>query len=154
MAPWQTERLVRIYDLMAQTLVKQLQPNVRHVSSVDVHPNGDNVLVGSYDRRLVWHDLDLSDRPYKTLRYHPRAIRSVAFSTRFPLFLSTSDDGTIQVFHATVYSDLVTNPLIVPLKVLKGHIVTEGLGVLDAKFHPREPWIISAGADGTARLWM
>lgn len=29
---------------------------------------GDNVIVGSYDRRLVWHDLDLSERPYKTLR--------------------------------------------------------------------------------------
>lgn len=115
---------------------------------------GDHVIVGSYDRRLVWHDLDLSDRPYKTLRYHPRAIRSVAFSTRFPLFLSTSDDGTVQVFHATVYSDLVTNPLIVPLKVLRGHEITDGLGVLDAHFHPREPWIVSAGADGTARLWM
>jgi len=149
-----TERYVRIYDLMAQSLVKTLQPGVKHVSSLDVHPMGDNVIVGSYDRRLVWHDLDLSDRPYKTLRYHPRAIRSVQFSTRFPLFLSTSDDGTVQVFHSTVYSDLVTNPLIVPLKVLRGHGIVEGLGVLDAKFHPKEPWIVSAGADGTARLWM
>lgn len=36
-----TERAVRIYDLMAKGLVKQLQPNVRHVSSVDVHPMGE-----------------------------------------------------------------------------------------------------------------
>lgn len=35
-----TERFVRIYDLMAKGLVKQLLPNVRHVSSLDVHPMG------------------------------------------------------------------------------------------------------------------
>lgn len=149
-----TERAVRIYDLAAQSLLRTLLPGVRQISSLDVHPGGENVLVGSYDRRVVWHDLDLSDRPYRTLRYHPRAVRQASFSPRWPLFLSTSDDGTVQVFHSTVYSDLVTNPLIVPLKVLRGHQITEGLGVLDANFHPREPWIVSAGADGTAKLWM
>ena len=148
------EKAVRVYDLTAQTLTRTLIPGVRHVSSLDIHPAGENVLVGSYDRRVVWHDLELSDRPYRTLRYHPRAVRQTAFSTRWPLFLSTSDDGTVQIFHSTVYSDLVTNPLIVPLKVLRGHAIIEGLGVLDAKFHPKEPWIVSAGADGTARLWM
>jgi len=60
----------------------------------------------------------------------------------------------LTVFALHVYSNLVTNPLIVPLKVLRGHGIVEGLGVLDAKFHPKEPWIVSAGADGTARLWM
>ena len=30
---------------------------------------GDNVIVGSYDCRLCWFDLDLSTRPYRTLRY-------------------------------------------------------------------------------------
>jgi ribosome biogenesis protein ERB1 len=86
-------------------------------------------------------------------RYHSRALRSVAFHSWRPLFLSTSDDGTIQIFHATVYSDLVTNPLIVPLKVLRGHDIKEGLGVLEAKWHPREPWVVSVGADGVGRLW-
>jgi hypothetical protein len=27
------------------------------------------------------------------------------------------------------------------------------LGVLDSVWHPTEPWIISVGADGVARLW-
>ncbi|GAA97945.1 uncharacterized protein L969DRAFT_19282 [Mixia osmundae IAM 14324] len=148
-----TQRYVRIYDLMAQKLVKTLQPGVKWISSLDVHPQGENVLIGSYDKKLAWHDLELSDRPYKTLRYHSRAIRSVSFSNRYPLFLSTSDDGTIQVFHSTVYSDLVTNPLIVPLKVLRGHGIKDGLGVLEAKWHPKEPWIASVGADGVGRLW-
>ena len=115
--------------------------------------SGDHIIIGSYDKRVVWHDLDLSDRPYKTLRYHPKAIRSLQFSTAHPLFLSASDDGTVHVFHATVYSDLMTEPLIVPLKVLRGHEIKESLGVLEARWHPKEPWIVSVGADGVGRLW-
>jgi ribosome biogenesis protein ERB1 len=80
---------VRIYDLQGQSLVKTLQPGSKWISSLDIHPNGeegvsycvcygsvrlnegtigDNVIVGGYDKKLAWHDLDLSDRPYKTLR--------------------------------------------------------------------------------------
>lgn len=161
-----------MYDLMKQELIKTLNPGLKWISSLDVHPLGgewpcgdgiqiyiltlspsDNLIVGSYDRRLVWHDLDLSSTPYKTLRYHSRALRQVAFSPVYPLFLSASDDGSIHIFHATVYSDLLTNPLIVPLKVLKGHEIKDSLGVLDSKWHPREPWVVSVGADGMGRLW-
>ncbi|GAA5967626.1 hypothetical protein JCM8115_007007 [Rhodotorula mucilaginosa] len=148
-----TQRHVRIYDLMKQQLVKTLNPGLKWISSIDIHPLGDNVLVGSYDRRLVWHDLDLSTTPYKTLKYHARALRSVAFHPSYPLFASSSDDGSIHIFHATVYSDLLTNPLIVPLKVLRGHEIKDSLGVLDVKWHPKEPWVVSVGADGVGRLW-
>lgn len=102
---------------------------------------------------MAWHDLDLSDRPYKTLRHHSKAIRSLAFSPSHPLFFSAADDGNIHVFHASIYSDLVTEPLIVPVKILRGHIIKDSLGVLQAKWHPKEPWIVSVGADGVARLW-
>ena len=52
------------------------------------------------------------------------------------------------------YSDLLQNPMIVPVKVLKGHKVnSEGVGVIDAVFHPTQPWIFSAGADATIRLF-
>ena len=30
--------------------------------------SGDNLIVGSYDRRLCWFDMDLSTKPYRTLR--------------------------------------------------------------------------------------
>ena len=30
---------------------------------------------------------------------------------------TASDDGTVHVFHSTVYSDLLRDPLIVPVKV-------------------------------------
>ena len=141
---------------------------------MDVHPSGDHLIVGGYDRKLCWFDLELSEKPYKILRYamhvlyiyrvqlifhvypiryHSRAIRSLHFHSSYPLFASSSDDGSIQVFHARVYSDLLTDPLIVPLKILRGHDVREGLGVLQVKWVPKQPWLISAGADSTAAVW-
>ncbi|KAJ6257254.1 Ribosome biogenesis protein ERB1 [Drechslerella dactyloides] len=149
-----TKRYIRIYDLAKAELSKTLKPGARWISSIDIHPQGDNLIVGSYDKRLLWHDLDLSTKPYRTLRYHDKGIRAVAFHHGgFPLFCSSSDDGTVQIFHGRIYGDLMENALIAPLKVLKGHRVTSHLGVLDVDWHPKQPWLFSAGADGTARLW-
>lgn len=149
-----TQRNIRSYDLQKQELLKILQPGARWISSFDIHSGGDNLIVGSYDRRLLWHDLDLSTRPYKTLRYHPKAIRQVRFHHGgLPLFADASDDGSIQIFHGKVVGDLMENATIVPLKVLRGHQVKSELGVLDIDWHPRSAWIVSAGADGTCRLW-
>lgn len=149
-----TQRMIRSYDLSKQELLKILQPGARWISSFDIHPGGDNLIVGSYDKRLLWHDLDLSTRPYKTLRYHKKAIRAVKFHQGgLPLFADASDDGSLQVFHGKVVGDLMENATIVPLKVLRGHQVKRELGVLDIDWHPREPWCVSAGADGTCRLW-
>ncbi|KAI4198814.1 MAG: hypothetical protein LQ350_005055 [Teloschistes chrysophthalmus] len=150
-----TQRTIRSYDLARQELLKIIQPGARWISSFDVHPGGDNLIVGSYDKRLLWHDLDLSARPYKTLRYHRKAIRQVAFHRGgLPLFADASDDGSVQVFHGKVVGDLMENATIVPVTVLRGHAVRRELGVMDLDWHPREAWCVSAGADGTCRLWM
>ncbi|KAJ7499137.1 NUC169 domain-containing protein [Mycena latifolia] len=148
-----TQQYVRIYNLSEQKLLKTLTPGIKWISSMDVHPSGDHLIVGGYDRKLCWFDLELSDKPYKILRYHTRAIRSLAFHPTYPLFASSSDDGAIQVFHSRVYNDLMTDPLIVPLKILRGHTVKEGLGVLQVKWCARQPWLVSGGADGTVGLW-
>ena len=114
---------------------------------------GDNLIVGSFDCRLPWFDLDSSSRPYKIMRYHKKPIRCVAFSPKYPLFTSGSDDGSLIVSHGMVYDDLLMNPLIVPVKILHGHDVTDSVGVTDCQFHPTQPWIISSGADKTIRLF-
>ncbi|KAH7376062.1 eukaryotic ribosome biogenesis protein [Plectosphaerella cucumerina] len=149
-----TQRKIRCYDLQKVELVKVLQPGARWISSFDVHPGGDNVIVGSYDRRLLWHDMDLSTRPFKTMRFHAEAIRAVRYHRGgLPLFADASDDGSLQIFHGKVVSDLMENPTIVPVKMLKGHKVVNKLGVMDVDWHPQEPWCVSAGADGTCMLW-
>lgn len=109
--------------------------------------------MGSYDRRVVWFDLDLSSAPYKTLKFHEKAVRGVVYHKAYPLFASCSDDGGVHVFHAQVYNDLLRNPLLVPLKVLRDHGVAGDLGVLALAFHPRQPWLFSAGADGVINLY-
>ncbi len=72
---------------------------------------------------------------------------------RYPLMASASDDGSIHVFHSMVYTDMMKNPMIVPLKVLKGHGVVGQMGVTQILFHPRQPWVFSAGADGIINLF-
>ncbi|XP_034016581.1 ribosome biogenesis protein bop1 isoform X2 [Thalassophryne amazonica] len=148
-----TQRSVRVYNLLKQELTKKLQANSKWISSMAIHPGGDHVICGSYDCRLAWFDLDLSTKPYRMLRHHKKAVRGVAYHRVYPLFASASDDGAVIVCHGTIYSDLLQNPLIVPVKVLKGHVLTHDLGVLDVTFHPTQPWIFSSGADTTIRLF-
>lgn len=148
-----TQRFIRVYNLTKQELTKKLVSNVKWISSMAVHPKGDNLIVGSYDRRLCWFDMDLSTTPYKTLRSHKKALRQVSFHRHYPLFASASDDGTVIVCHGRIFNDLLQNPLIVPVKILKGHEVQGELGVLDCQFHPSQPWIFTAGADHFIRLY-
>lgn len=148
-----TRQRIRIYDLQQQRLEKELQPGARWISAISLHPLGSNLLVSSFDKRLLWHDLDLGATPYKTLRYHSKAIRSVKFHPSLPLFADSSDDGTLQIFHGKVVGDSLENATVVPLKVLRGHKINRDLGVLDVEWHPREAWCVSAGADGVLRLW-
>ncbi|XP_026472296.1 ribosome biogenesis protein BOP1 homolog isoform X2 [Ctenocephalides felis] len=102
-----TQRNVRIYDLVKQELVKKLLSNSRWISCMAVHPAGDNLLVGTYDRKMLWFDLDLSTKPYQTLRLHGTAVRGVAFHKRYPLFASGSDDRSLIISHGMVYNILV-----------------------------------------------
>jgi ribosome biogenesis protein ERB1 len=148
-----SQQHIRVYHLVKQNMVKRLMSGCRFISSIDVHPSGDHLIVGSLDRRVVWFDLDLGTTPYKTLKYHERAIRASKFHNRYPLMVSSSDDAAVHVFHSMVYSDLMRNPLIVPVKILRGHTVTNKLGVLASVFHPTQPWVFTGGADGKIYLW-
>ncbi|KYM83997.1 Ribosome biogenesis protein BOP1 like protein [Atta colombica] len=148
-----TQRNVRVYDLVQQVMVKKLLSNSQWISSMDIHPGGDNVLVGTYDRKMLWFDLDFSKEPYQTLRLHGTGIRAVAFHKRYPLFASGADDRALIVSHGMVYNDLLQNPLIVPLKRLCNHESYNDFGILDVIFHPIEPWVFSAGADFTIRMY-
>ncbi|XP_046752546.1 ribosome biogenesis protein BOP1 homolog [Diprion similis] len=148
-----TQRNVRVYDLVKQEMVKKLLSNSMWISTMAIHPGGDNILVGTYDRKMLWFDLDLSTKPYQTLRLHGTAVRGVAFHKRYPLFASGADDKGLIVSHGMVYNDLLQNPLIVPLKRLCNHETYNDFGILDVMFHPIQPWVFSAGADATILLY-
>ena len=98
-----TQKYIRVYNLVKKELAKKLISTCNQLSSIDIHPKGDNLLIGSYDNKLCWFDLDLSSKPYKTLKYHRDCIRQVAYHRTYPLFASASSDGKITVTHGMVY---------------------------------------------------
>ena len=148
-----TQRHVRIYNLSKLECTKKLQTGAKWISSMAIHPHGDNLLLGTYDKKVQWFDLDLSTQPYQVLRYHVNAVRMVAYHLRYPLFASCSDDTNIVVSHGMVYNDLMQNPMIVPVKQLRGHTQYDDFGVMNIIWHPHQPWLFSAGADGYIKLW-
>ena len=75
------------------------------------------------------------------------------FHPTLPLFASASDDTAVHVYHGRVFSDLMQNALIVPVKILRGHKAKQHVGLMACAFHPTWPWLFSAGADGEIVLW-
>jgi len=148
-----TQRYLRVYDLTTQEMRKKVQGGTNWFSSLTFHPSGNHVITGSYDRRVGWFDLDMGDKPYRQLRYHREGVSSVACHPRLPLFASASHDGLVHVFHGQVHDSFDRDPLIVPVKILRGHQCLDGAGVMDVVFHKTQPWIFSCGADCTAKLW-
>ncbi|KDD75166.1 hypothetical protein H632_c833p1 [Helicosporidium sp. ATCC 50920] len=145
---------VRVVDLSGVEQPRKLATGSGTITSLAVHSTGDHVLVGTEGRRMSWFDLDLSTKPYKSLRYHSEAVRAVAFHACRPLCASAADDGKLHVFHARVYADLLTNPLIVPVRVLSAHTRVDHEGALCLAFHPTQPWVVTGGADGTLALFV
>ncbi|KAL5702799.1 Ribosome biogenesis protein 1 [Ranunculus cassubicifolius] len=147
-----TKKTVRVYDLVKNKLLRKLEPGLREISSIAIHPSGDNVIIGSREGKVCWFDMDLAG-PYKKLNCNKKDVTNVAFHRSYPLFASCSDDSCSYVFHGMVYSDLNEDPLIVPLEILRGHKTTNGRGVMDCVFHPRQPWLFTAGADSVIKLY-
>lgn len=124
-----TKKNVRVYNLhKREGPIKKLETGVREISSMAIHPGGDHLIVGSKEGKMCWFDLELSSRPYKTLKNHPKDITNVAFHRSYPIFASCSEDSTAYVFHGKVFNDLNENPLIVPLEILRGHSSSKGRG--------------------------
>ncbi|KAK6034220.1 hypothetical protein COOONC_28278, partial [Cooperia oncophora] len=71
----------------------------------------------------------------------------------YPLLATVSDDGTAMVYYARIHVDLFKDNEIYPVKRLRGHTVVDGLSMLDTVWHPTQPWLITAGADGTIALF-
>ena len=149
----QTAAYVYLYDLQRQCLVKKLVSGGNQMQCLASHGLGDNLITGTSDGKLQWFDMDLSNTPFKSMSTHSTGITSVAFHKKLPLFATASDDCTVHVLHGAVSADLNQNALIVPLKILRAHTSHDVQGVLDVVFHPTQPWLFSAGADGTIALF-
>eukprot|EP00996_Jenningsia_fusiforme_P000718 NODE_164_length_2948_cov_36.525699_g84_i1.p1 GENE.NODE_164_length_2948_cov_36.525699_g84_i1~~NODE_164_length_2948_cov_36.525699_g84_i1.p1 ORF type:complete len:852 (-),score=157.77 NODE_164_length_2948_cov_36.525699_g84_i1:256-2811(-) len=153
-----TRRNIRVYDLIKQEMIRKLRGSRPPLMCAAIHGGEENrnMIAGSFKRCVMWYDMDWGARPYRTLTTHKAAVRAVAYHPKpsvYPLFASASDDGQVHAYHGTVFNDYNKNPLIVPLKILKGHRVVKYLGVHTCVFHPSLPWIFTGGADGRVICW-
>jgi len=145
---------IRIYSLTE----KKLKVNVRlhsseHISCMAVHPSGEHFVVGTYNRKLTWIEMEYTDRPLTLRNLHAGAVRSVSIHPKYPLMASASDNGNVCVTYAKVYRDYLKDPMIVPVQDLWEHQVMDHQCVLDSQWHPTQPFLFTAGKDGTVRCW-
>jgi hypothetical protein len=151
-----SRRTVRRFSLAKKELVQKLEFGSKWISSMTLQPEGEHVVVGGFDCRVSWFDSEVSGRPWKTLRYHDEAVRDVKFHPgKHPLLATASDDGRVQVFHARppIEADMSMDPMVVPVKILRPCARTaDGLATLALAWHPKQPWVVTAGADGVAVL--
>jgi ribosome biogenesis protein ERB1 len=87
------------------------------------------------------------------MQYHEGGVTSTHFHQEYPLMASASNDGTIHVFHFKVDNQTLSDAVILPLKVLRGHTKKGTEGVKMVKFHPKQPWVFSTGCDHKVILW-
>uniref|UniRef100_A0A0N5BT65 Ribosome biogenesis protein BOP1 homolog n=1 Tax=Strongyloides papillosus TaxID=174720 RepID=A0A0N5BT65_STREA len=143
-----TQQHVRVYDLARCVLQKKLSTGTKWASCVAIEPFGNNLFVGGLDCKFSWLDMQLSRRPWKMVRHHKGAIRGIAYHRYYPLLATVSDDSFAFVYHANAPDDLMTQNELIPVKKLHGHKTGESLTILNCVFHPIQPWLITAGADG------
>jgi len=145
---------IAIYDLQKLALIKTLQPAGQTISSMAIHPStGDHVLSTSHDNRSSWIDMDLNVKPYKMMTHQSAARASAFHPANYPLFIIGLDSGTIAVWHATVFSDLTSNPQLVPVRELKPFKPEKKVRCYDVAWHPTQPWAFGAYSDGSIRLF-
>jgi ribosome biogenesis protein ERB1 len=59
--------------------VAKYKSGSKFISSIAVHPKGDNFVLGTFDKKVIWFDMDMGSEPYKVMKYNEKAIRSVSF---------------------------------------------------------------------------
>ncbi|KHJ83050.1 hypothetical protein OESDEN_17254, partial [Oesophagostomum dentatum] len=72
---------VRVYDLGRCQLVKKCITGIKHIGAMVPDVQGENLFVGGLDRKFVWLDLQLSNKPWKNFKHHSSAVRGVAYHT-------------------------------------------------------------------------
>ncbi|CCW67689.1 unnamed protein product [Phytomonas sp. Hart1] len=146
-----TTNSIRCYNLIAHKLQRRYKAPGGITTSLSIHPEGDNFLVGDTTSHVSWYDCDFSDKPYKRMRSHKGVVNSVAFHSNtkaYPLFASGASDGQVHIFHGMVYDDYNKNALVVPVKILNHR-----RPVYSVAWHPTLPWIFTSTEDGIVSAW-
>ncbi|KAF7458034.1 BOP1NT (NUC169) domain protein [Cryptosporidium felis] len=155
--PWlivATQTCIRIVDLTSsrtgnkklgnqntnKALIKKLI-GIEDPTSISLDYTGKHIFVGQSNGRIAWFDLDLGNTPYKLLRYSESSIKQVQFHPGKPMVFSASKNGSVHIFYCRMPTDLMSDPVFIPLKLIKGNLSL----ISSAVWHPKQPWIFSGG---------
>ncbi|CAD5205814.1 unnamed protein product [Bursaphelenchus okinawaensis] len=152
---------IRQYDLAKCQLQRKILTGSKWLSTIQSDNYGNNLFVGGLDRVFSWIDLELSNKPWKTLRSHTSAVRALTVHKKYPLLATVSDDTSAIVYHARCPQDFDKENELVPVKRLFGHKhqqeelkSKDQLAMLCAAFHPTQPWLMTGGQDGQIGLFI
>jgi WD40 repeat protein len=143
--------VVRVYNLLDQqfTVTIPAPSTTTVLTALALHPNGDHVVLGTSKGKVLWYEMDSPNTPAYKLRPHTSSVRDIIFHAKYPLFATCSADGKTNIFHNTIYDDLLRPPMIVPVKSLS----TRGTRPTALEFHKKEAWIYIGSSDGRIRLF-
>lgn len=101
------DRSIKVWGLTASTAHFSLEgpgAHERGVNCVDYYPGGDKpyLLSGADDRTVKIWDYQ-TKACLQTLEGHSHNVSSVCFHPRLPLIISSSEDGTVRLYHSTTY---------------------------------------------------
>src|ERR1017187_6200361 len=151
----------RIWDALSGKTLVVLRGHTAGVIAAAFSPDGQLVATGSLDTTArVW---DITGKLLAVLRGHPGTVGTVAFSPDSKRVVTTSGhaslapDNTARVWNATTGKELAVlsgRPALTigtaeELEVLRGH----NGPVLAASFSPNGQYVVTAGYDGTVRVW-
>jgi cleavage stimulation factor subunit 1 len=114
------------------------------VRSVDFHPSGDYLLVGTQDHIIRMFDCS-SFQAFTSAelsKHHDAGVNSVKWCPTASLFVSCSSDGSIKLWDGVNFRCLRT--------IEQAH---GGSSVQISRFSSDGKFILSGGEDSTARIW-
>eukprot|EP00917_Polyrhabdina_sp_WS-2016_P011552 GHVP01025524.1.p1 GENE.GHVP01025524.1~~GHVP01025524.1.p1 ORF type:complete len:713 (+),score=97.59 GHVP01025524.1:25-2139(+) len=123
---------------------------------VDYHPGGEHLAVGCGGGKLLWFDHELGKLPYKILQSCDEnfSVSFVKIHKKYPLTASCNSNGNVTILHTKVFTDFITNPLLVPIKTLRDPLKPVTDRNVSASWHPTQPWLLTGFTSGSVYLWV
>jgi WD40 repeat protein len=146
------DTLGRVWDLATRSSVAIITSHRGGVESIDFTPDGQSVVTAGRDKKAFMVQTT-GGVPQAVLAGHAGSLSEARFSPDGTLVATASDDGTVRLWDAAVGP--VGGGGLPPAEghLIGRHDLPAGARGPVVAFSPDGLRMLSAGADGTARLW-
>lgn len=143
-----------VYRTDAITLLPEIIESDESMTTIEFHPNGNRVMFGTEQGTIhLWQIIaDVNNKIFETLflNTHQQDITSIAFSPEGARFVSSGQGALTTVNLDRTWAAIIWDiETVSQIAILSGH---QGL-IRDMVWSPDGTRIITAGDDGTVRVW-